>query len=254
MHNKKSLCFSDIKTLSFFSTMKKWEIPNCTPHKGGFLLGKQIFCVQNGFACSDFIEASGRLIAKCFHEPPEQDIAELSPAGLSWDFIVAVFRGDNVCDVVSVCALVHGLAGDRQCVYVFDVCTDPRMVRRGIAKVLMSAVYNLCCAAVRVYWSGELWLVLDVDLKTKLVPPDTLIRFYTECKFIEDRVSLAIKPAENMKRTYSWAVTADPAAKRQMWRAVGVEDTLCCLPDGVFDCSGESRLAQLIARVERFMA
>ena len=197
-----------------------------TPHHGGYLLGDQIFCVQNGFASPEFIEKSSCLIAACFKADPAKQIEELEPGGLSWDFMVAVFKGGNVCDVVAVCGLVYGRTGEKQYLYVFDVCTDPDLAHRGIGKVLMGAVDRLRAAAVDDrgcgYWggvlcSGGLLLLLDVDLHEEgRVSPDLLKVFYSKCGYVESLSSIAINPVERGGH-WRWCITNDPDTKRQMW-------------------------------------
>jgi ribosomal protein S18 acetylase RimI-like enzyme len=247
--------------------MEKWEIPGMTPHHGGYLLGDQIFCVQNGFASPEFIEKSSCLIAVCFEGDPKKQNEELNPGGLSWDFMVAVFKGSNVCDVVAVCGLVYGKTGDEQYLYVFDVCTDPELAHRGIGRVLMGAVNRLRVAAVNdrvcAYWGGKLHaggllLLLDVDLHDKgRVSPDRLKAFYSKCGYVESCTSIDINPVERGGH-WRWCITNNPDAKRQMWCD---ETTSVCASfhDAVLaeltGCiSAKSRLLSCLNRVVNVMA
>ena len=214
--------------------LMKWEIPGLEAREGGFLLGDHIFCVQEGFATHGFITAAAKLFCRCFGEKTSQEAErDFELGGLSWDFIIAIYRGDDVNDVVSACSLVYGQSselGGRQFFYVFNVCTDQCVQKRGLASVLMSAVYQLCCAVERDrgcdYWRGilcfpgKLWLLLAVDLtETVVVPPEGLIAFYTKCGFSASRgYSIQINPLECTCWRSVWAITRDGTKRCQMWQ------------------------------------
>ena len=214
--------------------MMKWEIPGLEAREGGFLLGDQIFCVQEGFASTGFIAAAARLFCTCFHDKSSAEAErDFEVGGLSWDFIIAIFRGGDVNDVVAACALVYGQScGGRQFFYVFNVCTDPCVRKCGLAGVLMGAVDQLCCAVERSracdYWknflcfSDKLWLVLAVDLtETLVVPPRELVAFYTKCGFsASNESSIPIHPLECTCWRSVWAITSDDSRRCQMWREV----------------------------------
>ena len=117
-------------------TMRWDTISGCVKHEGGYLLDKQLFCVQRGFASPKFLENTARLIAACFDQNVTRLSDELDAGGLAWDFLVAVFRGDDVNNVVSACFMVYGRSDRRQYFYVVDVCTDCGMARRGLAKAV----------------------------------------------------------------------------------------------------------------------
>jgi hypothetical protein len=234
----------------------KWEIRGLEPRDGGFILSPHVFCVQNGFASAGFLKQSAKLIARCFNCDDDVDtqLNELAPGGLSWDFMLAVFRGSDVSDVVAVCGLVFGVSPKRHFAYVFDVCTDPSMLRMGIGKELMRSVNHLCCLALkdRVVCSDELWLLLDVDLKTTSDKLAGLKKFYSGCEFIEDTSSIAIRPFENGSHRYFWRITCDPCLKCQMWRKVsGTVDECYFKPNciQILDCP-RTELSKLLSRVE----
>jgi hypothetical protein len=253
--------------------LMKWEIPGVRAHEGGFLLGDQIFCVQEGFASQRFIAAAARLFCRCFREKSStQTERDFEIGGLSWDFIIAIFRGDDVTDIVAACSLVYGQSNDlggRQFFYVFNVCTDPCVLRCGLASVLMGAVYRLCCMVERCrecdYWrrvlcfSDKLWLLLAVDLTCELVvPPEGLIGFYTKCGFKASRdYSIQIDPWECKYWRSIWAIMRDPKKRCQMWQEVllGNQD----LHRVVFSSKalavlhGQSRMAVVALRFEQVL-
>lgn len=218
----------------------KWEIPGFQAREGGFLLGDHIFCVQEGFASHRFITAITRLFSKCFHEKSStKQESDFEYGGLSWDFTIAVFRGDDVTDVVAACTLVYGQSSDlgrRQYFYLFNVCTDPCVSRCGLAGVLLGAVYRLCCTVVQCrecdFWreilcfSDKLWLLLAVDVTCQLVvPPEGLIAFYSKCGFIASRdYSIQIDPWECKYWRSLWAIMRDPKRRCQMWQEVLLEN------------------------------
>ena len=211
--------------------------------EGGFILGDQVICVQNGFASQRFLENTVRLVTTCFNTNPARLSDELDRGGIAWDFIVAVHRGSDVNDVVAACILVYGQSereGElkfedrkrRQYLYVFNVSTHPCMARRGLAKVIMDAVYRLGCFALRDkesdYWrglmpvfSGELWLLTEVDFRSKLVvPSDKLIKLYSGLGYTPYSYSVPITLVEPWRKRWAWCITVDPAIKRQMWMRV----------------------------------
>ena len=216
--------------------------------EGGFILGDQVICVQNGFASQRFLENTVRLVTTCFNTNPARLSDELDRGGIAWDFIVAVHRGSNVNDVVAACILVYGQSereGElkfedrkrRQYFYVFNVSTHPCMARRGLAKVVMDAAYRLGCFALRDkesdYWkglmmpvfSGELWLLTEVDFRSKLVvPSDKLIKLYSGLGYTPYPYSVPITPVEPWRKRWAWCITVDPAIKRQMWMKVVLEE------------------------------
>ena len=202
-----------------------------TRHGSGYLLSEQVFCVQSGCCSHKYIENTARLITTCFriNGEDEKQTAMIETGGLTWDFMVSVHRGSNVEDVVAVCMMVHGRCDPddgRQLMYVFDVCTDPGMARRGLGKVLMNSVYQLCNAMIadsRFVCFDRLWLVLDVDLKsTVVIPPAKLVSFYVKCGFSESQSGgfKGIKPAEHSHPRWSWRISRDPATRCQLWREV----------------------------------
>lgn len=206
-----------------------WNINGLTRHAGGgYLLSKQVYCVQSGCCSHKYIENTARLITTCFKisGEDEKQIGMIDTGGLTWDFMVSVHKGCNVEDVVAVCMMVHGRCDPddgRQLMYVFDVCTDPRMARRGIGKVLMDSVYRLCevMIADSRFMCDRLWLVLDVDLNSTVVlSPVKLISFYMKCGFSESIEVKTIKPAEVSHPRWSWRIARDPATRRQLWREV----------------------------------
>ena len=214
--------------------LMKWEIPDLKAHKGGFILDEQIFCVQEGFASVEFLFAVEKLFAESFKQDLTKKVSEFNPGGLTWDFIIAVYRGDNINDVVSACALVYGQSG-AQYLYLFNVCTDCSMMRQGLATKMLGAVYKLCCAALRdrecdfwrhiLSYSAEMWLLLTVDISTKLVvPPDELIAFYTKCGFSESGAeSVQVSPTECNSGRFVWAMENDPSLRCQMRREILLE-------------------------------
>jgi GNAT superfamily N-acetyltransferase len=228
-------------TEAIITTMIKlpsnWDIKGLTRHDCGYMLSEQVFCVQSGCCSHKYIENTARLITTCFmiRGEDEKQIGMIETGGLTWDFMISVHRGSNVEDVVAVCMMVHGRCDPddgRQLMYIFDVCTDPHMARRGIGKVLMDSVYRLCEAMIAdgQFTRDRLWLVLDVDLKsTVVVPPVKLISFYKKCGFSELSSSAAggggvtgIKPAEVLHPRWSWCITCDPTTRCQLWREVVV--------------------------------
>ena len=213
------------------SIPEKWKINGLTPRDGGFELGDQVFCVQSGCHTTQYIENSARLITNCFNVPEsaERQVGMMDTGGLTWDFMVSVHRGGNVEDVIAVCMLVHGRFEPddddcKQLMYVSDVCTDKSMGRRGIAKVLMNAVYRLCFAMISDarFQCGRLWLVLDVDLtSTIVVEPTKLISFYEKCGFskVPDTYR-RIKPVEHAQPRWFWRITFEPKERFPMWQLV----------------------------------
>lgn len=221
----------------------KWDLPpEFRAHEGGFILGEQVFCVQNGFASQRFLENTVRLVTTCFGTNAARLLDELDQGGIAWDFIVAVYRGEDVNDVVSACILVYGQQSEvemrspfngikRQYFYVFNVSTHPGMARRGLAKVVLDAVYRLGCLALQSdYWgkgvmagfSGELWLLIEVDLEHKLVlQPEKLVKLYSEVGYVPcPSFSVPVTPIEPWRKRWMWTITVDPAVKRQMWMRV----------------------------------
>jgi hypothetical protein len=209
--------------------LMKWEIPGMNAREGGFILGQQIFCVQEGFASSAFLCAVEKLFAESFEQDVAKKVSEFNPGGLTWDFIVAVYRGDDINDVVAACALVYGQSGGgEQYLYLFNVCTDRRMMRQGLARKMMGAVNHLCCAALRdrecnfwrqiLSYSDKLWSLLTVDISKQLVvPPDKLIAFYASCGFsVSGAESVSINPLECCSGRFIWAMENDPLLRCEM--------------------------------------
>lgn len=213
-------------------TMRWDTVSGCVKHEGGYLLDKQLFCVQRGFASPKFLENTARLITACFDQNVTRLSDELDAGGLAWDFLVAVFRGDDVNNVVSACFMVYGRSDRRQYFYVVDVCTDCGMARRGLAKYLMNhGVYRLCCLILAdresVFWkkildfSPELWLLLDVDRESSFRSLyDKLIMLYYSLGFRNNIPNLQIAPIEAWHRRWSWAIPSDSAVRTQMWLEV----------------------------------
>lgn len=210
-------------------------MPGLRARDGGFVLDSQVFCVQNGFASPRFLESIVSLVSACFQSETAQLSDELAPGGLRWDFIVAVHRGTDVNDVVAACILVYGRSDGRQYFYVFDVCTQPSMARRGLAKVVMSAVYRLCELVQQerngCYWRGvlcfsdKLWLLLEVDLETSLVvSPNKLVQLYTSVGYAQGSHVFPVTPLESKCKRWYWCVTVDPETRLQLWREVGSSD------------------------------
>jgi hypothetical protein len=225
--------------------VRRWEMPCVLPARdgggGGFVLGDQVFCVQNGSASPRFLESIVSLVSKRFNSETAQLSDELAPGGLRWDFIVAVHRGTDVNDVVAACILVYGRSDGRQYFYVFDVCTHPSMARRGLAKVVMSAAYRLCGLVWRergngrvLSYSDRLWLLLEVDLageqassSSSAVSADDLIKFYTRVGYAQGTHVFPVTPLESKCRRWYWCVTVDPKTRCQLEREVfcaGEED------------------------------
>ena len=231
----------------------RWDMSrgfSAHPTEGGFILGDKVICVQNGFASERFIENTVRLVTTCFNTNPARLADELGSGGIAWDFIVAVHRGSDVNDVVAACILVYGQSereGElkfedrkrRQYFYVFNVCTHPCMARRGLAKVVMDAVYRVGCFALKDkesdYWkglmqmfSGELWLLTEVDFRSNkelVVPSDKLIKLYSGLGYMPcSSYSVPITPVEPWRKRWAWDITVDPAIKRQMWMKVALEN------------------------------
>jgi hypothetical protein len=213
-------------------TMRWDTISGCTARDGGYLLDKQLFFVQRGFASPKFLENTARLITACFDQNVTRLSDELDAGGLAWDFIVAVFRGEDVNNVVSVCFMTYGRTDERQYFYVVDVCTDCGMTRRGLAKYLMNhGVYRLCCLILKdhesVYWkrildfSPKLWLLLDVDVESSFRSIyHKLIKLYSGLGYRKEMPNIQIAPLEPWRRRWSWVVPSDPAVRTQMWLEV----------------------------------
>ena len=212
----------------------QWQIPGLCAHEGGYILGQQVFCVQSGFASPKFLERVVRLITGCFDTNPARLSDEMDPGGLAWDYIIAVYRGDDVNDVVAACILVYGRSDERQYFYIFNVCTHPSMARRSLAKVIIDAAYSLCCIALRDrmsdYWkgvlgqSGALWLLLEVSLShTYTVPPEKLVELYEGLGYRVDKHSISITPEEPWRKLWYWYIPFEPETRRQMWLEVDID-------------------------------
>jgi hypothetical protein len=78
----------------------RWKIPGLESREDGLcFLGNHVFCVHRGFAPLKVVENLVRLIVTCFNNNVMRLSDELG--GLSWDFIVAVYRGEDVCYFVA---------------------------------------------------------------------------------------------------------------------------------------------------------
>jgi hypothetical protein len=219
--------------------LTKWEIPGFRAHQGGYILGEQVFCVQEGFAQPAFLEVVEALFSKSFEQDLGENQSRYNPGGLTWDFIIAVYRGCDVNDVVAACVVVYGQSEEmkegRQYLYLFNVCTDPCMMKKGLARVMLNAVYRLSCAVwkdrLSDFWRGilgfsdSLWLLLTVDTSTQLVvPPLKLVQFYTSCGYVASSGDcIPIKPWESCCGRFVWAVGPHPELKCQMWQEVLLE-------------------------------
>jgi hypothetical protein len=218
--------------------IERWNIPGLESREDGVcFLGDHVFCVQRGFAPPKVVENAVRLIVTCFNSNITRLSDELAEGGLSWDFIVAVYRGEDVSDVVAACIMVYGRCETRQYFYVFDVSTHPSMVRRGLGKVVMNAVFSLGCVIVQNrmcdYWQGilglndPLWLLLDVDMeKTRLIAPEHLIHMYSGLGYVSSASSssIVIAPLEAWQKRWAWCIPYEPLTRCQMWLEVKPEN------------------------------
>jgi hypothetical protein len=99
-----------------------------------------------------------------------------------------------------MCAILW-LRDKRQFFYVFDVCTHPIMVQRGLGKVVMDAVFRLGCVTVKNrmcdYWqqilrlNDPVWLLLEVNMEknhmiTRLRPRTCLRKTSTSTRTQKD--------------------------------------------------------------------
>ncbi len=244
--------------------MEKRIFRGLEPRGDGFILSPQVFCVQNGYASDIFLTKSAALIAKCFKCAVGDENKMIKPHGLSWDFMVAVFRGSDVSDVVAVCGLVEGCVdGGRHYMYVFDVCTDTSMGNKGICTALMRAVRYLCSLAVGVngWINGELWLVLDVDLHQTPKYVARLKKMYSKCGFKEeDAANVKIQPFEGLGYALHWGIPYEQGCVCQMWQKVGAADLDLgvCLNENVLAelCNSilGARFSVLLARLDHMMS
>lgn len=222
----------------------RWNMPGLRAYGDGYALGDQLFCVQNGFAGQRLLSNSVRLMATCFGSDPARLSDELACGGLAWDFLVALHRGHDPDDVVAACLLVYGRTNTpsfrRQYFYVFNVCTHPTMGRRGLAKVIMDAVYRLGCLVLRerqgLFWgrvldfSERLWLLAEVDLQQSKGPvsPEKLVQLYTAgsgySPLDPSNTSVPITPLESCVKRWRWFIQVDSAVKRQLWLEVRLEN------------------------------
>lgn len=108
------------------------------------------------------------------------------------------------------------------------------MARRGLAKVVLDAVYRLSCIVIRDrggdFWKHLLefcecfWLLLEVDLHANLrLPPAKLIDFYSKVGYTAcEQHSVPITFIEPWRKRWMWAIETNPDARRQMWLEVVV--------------------------------